>query len=284
MAHSSHLARILVYNITDSWNIKGGIATGYRAASISESTDGVRFDGPNWAAIGNSKLKPESSISYELGTMFDNDYIDFSLTGFYTDFKNAVGSVSGTRAQVSPICPSSTINGVCFMLSNLDDARSYGLESSFGIKPIFGVGFDMNYTLTRNTQQVNGGDFNLMPIHKFSAKLSYTYDKLYVYLQGLYSSHYSLTSAYRSNVAIREFFGGQYYKPYTLLNLGASYVFDLGRKNKLRLDAGIYNLLNVDFYKTYWVNTTDTNGTNLNLYGPSVQDGRRYYVNVSFDF
>ncbi|WP_143000169.1 MULTISPECIES: TonB-dependent receptor domain-containing protein [unclassified Helicobacter] len=67
----------LVYNITDSWNIKGGIATGYRAASISESSDAVRGVASWGAAIGNSQLKPESSISYELGTMFDNEYIDF---------------------------------------------------------------------------------------------------------------------------------------------------------------------------------------------------------------
>lgn len=268
----------LVYNITDSWNIKGGIATGYRAASISESSDSVRFDGANWASIGNSQLKPESSISYELGTMFDNDYIDLSLTGFYTDFRNAIGSISGTRAQVSPICPDSTISGVCYMLLNITKARSYGLESSFGVKPIYGVGFDANYTFIRNTQ-IDGNDFYLQPIHKISAKLSYTYDNLYVYLQGLYSSHFSLTSLYRSNAAIREFFGGQYYKPYTLLNLGASYVFALSEKNKLRLDGGIYNLLNVNFY-----DVRSIGGTNINLYGPSVQDGRRYYINVSFDF
>ncbi|WP_147288651.1 MULTISPECIES: TonB-dependent receptor domain-containing protein [unclassified Helicobacter] len=275
----------LVYNITDSWNIKGGVATGYRAASISESSDAVRGVASWGAAIGNSKLKPESSISYELGTMFDNEYIDFSLTGFYTDFKNAVGSISGTGANISPVCPNPA--GTCYMLSNIIDARSYGLESSFGIKPIFGVGFDMNYTLTRNTQ-IDGNDFYLMPIHKFSAKLSYTYEKFNVYLQGLYSSHYSLTSTYRNIPAIREFFGGQYYKPYTLLNLGASYVFDLGRKNKLRVDAGIYNLLNVDFYKTNNFQYINNNGVltdrYVNLYGPSVQDGRRYYVNVSFDF
>ncbi|OBV28787.1 hypothetical protein BKN38_00170 [Helicobacter sp. CLO-3] len=164
------------------------------------------------------------------------------------------------------------------MLSNITNARSYGLESSFGVKPFYGVGFDMNYTLTRNTQ-IDGNDFYLMPIHKLSAKLSYTYDKFYVYLQGLFSSHYSLTSAYRNVSVIREFFGGQYYKPYTLLNLGASYTLAFSDKTKIRLDAGIYNLLDVDFYDVRRIGTRY-----VNLYGPSVQDGRRYYVNASFDF
>ena len=271
----------LVYKITDSWNIKGGIATGYKAPDIAKTTDSVTFsgvggDGNRWASIGNSEIEPESSISYEIGTMFDNDYIDFSLTGFYTDYKNGIGSISGTGAEISPVCPYP--DGFCYKNVNITNARSYGLESSFGVKPFYGVGFDMNYTLTRNTQ-LDGNDFNLMPIHKLSAKLSYTYDKFYVYLQGLFSLHYSLTSSNHSNAAIREFFGGQYYKPYTLLNLGASYTLAFSDKTKIRLDAGIYNLLNVNFY-----DVRSIGGVNLNLYGPSVQDGRRYYVNASLDF
>ena len=278
----------LVFEILDGWALKGGVATGYKAPYANQLIDAVYGYGSqgSLAFIGNPDLKAESSISYEVGTVFDGQYVDFSLMLFRTNFKNKIDSVSVSKtpgaADYSATCAAyGGTSNTCSMAYNADTAQSKGLEASFGVKPIYGISFDISYTLTDS--QITSGKKKGNPLanvakHNLVSKIAYSYKSFDIYLQGQYKAGLLNTSAVSGNTAeaIRDILGGTYYKPYTILNLGLGYKIT----DSIRLHGGVYNLLTTNFVDFRHV----SGSTNVNMYGPMIQEGRRYWVNLTLDF
>ena len=154
----------IVYTPFDFWTIKGGVATGYKVPAVKELNYGIyqiNSGGAN-PRYGNPDLRPESSINYELGTDFDFEYINFSITGFYTDFRNkidyedvATNSTLGHGYTGTCVTVAGRGNQRCSFRVNVDSARSLGVESTFRLKPIFGVGFDIAYTFMNSNILAN---------------------------------------------------------------------------------------------------------------------------------
>lgn len=135
----------LVFLPTDDWAIKGGVAKGFRAPTIKESTAGAATEsggngcnslkGTIWLdkegnpheyttgscyMAGNANLKPEESTNYEIGVNYTGYGTDINLTYFYTDFENKI--------EYSPL---GYINNVWWtQLNNVQKARTEGLEFS----------------------------------------------------------------------------------------------------------------------------------------------------------
>ena len=87
-------------------------------------------------------------------------------------------------------------------------------------------------------------------------------------------------------IALKNLLNGIYYKPSLQLNLGAGYKIT----DSVRVNAGVYNLLNTNFadFRSYTYmggngGNTATNAT-VNYYGPVIQEGRRYFVSLVLDF
>ena len=136
----------LVYLPSDDWSIKGGVASGFRAPTIKESTAGAAtqsggngcnsLKGRTWIdpkdnstntytsgscyMAGNANLKPEETTNYEIGVTYTGHGTNVNLTYFYTDFKNKIEYSALGR-----------INGVWWtQLQNVQRARTEGLEFS----------------------------------------------------------------------------------------------------------------------------------------------------------
>lgn len=105
----------LVYSPTDDLVIKGGVAKGFRAPTVKESSPGGAtqsggngcngLKGQDWYdekgvshtyerggcyMTGNPNLKPEESTNYEIGVNYTGFGTDLGLTFFHTDFKNKI--------------------------------------------------------------------------------------------------------------------------------------------------------------------------------------------------
>lgn len=84
-----------VYHPTEQWTIKGGVSSGYRSPDIRAAVDDwgqITGGGGDPAIIvGNSSLKPEKSLSQEIGFIWDNlEGFSTGLTLFNTDFKDKI--------------------------------------------------------------------------------------------------------------------------------------------------------------------------------------------------
>ncbi|MCE3039683.1 TonB-dependent receptor domain-containing protein [Helicobacter anatolicus] len=298
----------LVWNILQSGHsnrdsnlvLKGGISTGYKTPTVIQLTKGINgLTGQGTTpTYGNPDLKPESSINYETSLSYENKFIDTGITGFFIQFRDKIQTTSvanGVQIPVSGGGACSAASGNCSYSINADSAISYGVESYFGIKPL-GVGYgniDFNLSYTYNhTEQTSGVARGLpltgIPEHTFNGAINYGMPfGLAFYLRGelranqlrTYIGGRSGSSASNQN-DLDQFLAknpniSKYYKPYFLLHLGGSYALN----KTLRLNFGIYNLLNWDFVD--YVQASDGNYYNNYNY---IREGRRYYLSLSMDF
>ena len=263
----------------DFLTIKGGVATGYKVPAIQELSKGiyhVNSQGAN-PRYGNPNLKPESSINYEIGADLDFEYINFAITGFYTDFSNKIeyedvanNAPLGHGYTGNCITITGRGNQRCSFRINLDSARSLGVESTFKLKPIFGIGFDLAYTFVDSKQLTGasaGRPIQNQPRHLIVARLGYNYKDFSTYIKST-SRLQTPTSPGSVRNAI-----GEYYKDSNLLDLNFNYKFD----ETLMLNFSVNNLLN---QKLEYI----ASGTSyVNAY-QNWFDGRSYWVSLRKDF
>lgn len=87
-----------VYELGSSWQVRGGVGTGFKAPTLRQSSEGYCMTtggaaGANPGTLcGNPELEPETSISAEAGVRWDRQNDSFSLTYFDSRIKNRVAS------------------------------------------------------------------------------------------------------------------------------------------------------------------------------------------------
>ncbi|WP_275589559.1 ligand-gated channel protein [Pseudomonas sp. KSR10] len=260
-----------VWQAAEQWTVKGGVSSGYRSPDIRAAVD-------NWGQItgggrgdpavivGNSSLKPEESVSQEIGVLWDSlNGLSAGMTLFNTDFKDKITELrrcTDTTGNASGQC---VVNGAAYRFIsdrvNVDEARMRGVEATFDWDITETVSLGANYTYTESEQR--SGDFrgeplNQMPKHMFNTTLDWqTSDRLGTWARLNYRSE---TSEYLSRTSMAESTPS-----YTLVDLGGTY--DVNRNVKLL--AGVYNIFNEQIdYNSY----------------ETVLDGRRYTVGMSASF
>jgi vitamin B12 transporter len=214
--------------------VRGGYATGIRAPSFVEN-----FGTGNPSVVGNPNLKPEESVSWEVG--LDQPLLEgqalLSATYFTNTFKDLITFVSGP--------------GPNFM--NIQEAESSGIEAGFQVLLPWQFRLDGSYTFLETKVLDDGGIGGTFfppgqpllrrPKHQGSAGLTYLGDRW--------------TVAFIANV-VGEAVDRDFTQPgsprvtlpgYTKLDLAASYVVTqhLWSIRKVQLQMKIENLLNEDY-------------------------------------
>lgn len=270
-----------VYNPTDAWTFKGGVSTGYKQPDLRDSSSDVHsITGRGSAFIkGNDDLKPEKSLSYELGTAWQGDVSKASLTAFYTEYKDKITEVrdcsspngsntnAATWACVDPFGRIDAATGNVrlwnFISSriNVDKATMQGVEASFETELAEGVNLNTNYTYMETEQKsgaLKGQPLNQIPKHMFNATIDYNInDALDVWTRLHVRSE---TSSYLGRASMSE-----PTPAYQFLDVGFNYDFTSHLKGKF----GVYNIL-------------DEKAENAD--GDQVLDGRRYGISFVANF
>ena len=271
-----------VYSFTDQFSMKGGVSTGYKQPDIRAATEGfysVTGGGGSPTSTGrgiiraNPDLDPETSVSSELGFNWKNDYVNASLTGYITQFKDKITEVrtcetdtDGTNTNRNNVAAWKCAEGATpfYFISdriNVDDAELQGIEATVETDLNEYTTLSANYTYT-NTE-IKSGEFkgqplNEMPKHMFNITVDYNIsDALNVWSRLHYRSE---TSSYLSRTSMSEQNPG-----YEFLDIGFNYQFTPHLKGKF----GVYNLLDE---------------TAENSDGDRLLDGRRYGVSFMAKF
>lgn len=276
-----------VYSLMPTLTLKGGVSTGYKQPTLTQSTEGfggrtggggspnVGANGqslPRALSIGNPDLDPETSTSYEVGFVFDDPSIGLgtSVMLFHTIYKDKLAE---DRFCTSPNAANNNdvANYACnfggnnfYFLSttrNIDEAVIQGVEFTLDYDITNDLTWMSSYTFTdseQKTGEFKGEPLNKQPRHMFNTNLDWRVtDKLNLWSQYNYRSR---TSDYLSRTSMSEGTPG-----YGFVDIGAVY----GVTRNVDLTAGLYNVANKEV-------TNDDYEV--------VLDGRRLVVGMTVDF
>ncbi len=271
-----------VYSFSDQFSIKGGVSTGYKQPDIRAATEGfysVTGGGGSPTSTGrgiikaNPDLDPETSVSSELGLNWKNDYVNASLTGYITNFKDKITEVrvcetdtDGTNTNRNNVAAWKCAEGPTpfYFISeriNVDEAELKGIEATVEAKLSDYTTLSANYTFSDT--EIKSGAFkgqplNEMPEHMFNLTVDHEInDVLNVWSRLHYRGE---TSAYLSRTSMSEPNPG-----YEFLDVGFNYKFTPHLKGKF----GVYNIL-------------DEVAENAD--GDRLLDGRRYGISFVASF
>ena len=219
---------------------------------------------------GNSSLKPESSVTGEIGFNWHHDHWRASLSGYVTDFKDRISEIRSCESANANRQDVSTwqcydANGTVYMFisdrENIDKAQIKGIEASLDYELNPYVTLEANYT--HATSKIKGGQWDGQPLNaipKHVANLGMRY-KLNDKINLWQNVHYrSKTSPYLGRARMSDS-----NPAYTFFDVGMN--MDVAKNTKLKF--GVYNLL-------------DKKAENAS--GDVLLDGRRYGLSLTTSF
>ena len=264
----------LIYMPNRNFTIKGGVATGYKAPTMLQSSPvDVHLNITGEVYRGNTALKPEKSTTEEIGFYYHNDHAtDAHLTFFHTDFKEKIDLsdptiIGGEKVRV---------------YENVGKARIHGVElgTDFALAPRVRAGLNWTFLTSSIKSGVNKGQpLRSTPKQAVNLKLDWTpTDATDIWLNAQYRS-----GMYRSH---QEAGLASTYHPFTVLNMGITHKW----KDGLSVQFAVNNLLNRNFDRT----STAANGTAYSSYyddldadgiaGGSYMSRRSYWLGLTYDF
>ena len=264
----------LIYMPNRNFTIKGGVATGYKAPTMLQSSPvDVHLNITGEVYRGNTALKPEKSTTEEIGFYYHNDHAtDAHLTFFHTDFKEKIDLsdttiIGGERVRV---------------YENVGKARIHGVElgTDFALAPRLRAGLNWTFLTSSIKSGVNKGQpLRSTPKQAVNLKLDWTpTDATDIWLNAQYRS-----GMYRSH---QEAGLASTYHPFTVLNMGITHKW----KDGLSVQFAVNNLLNRNFDRT----STAANGTAYSSYyddldadgiaGGTYLSRRSYWLGLTYDF
>ena len=178
-----------VYTLSPQLTVKGGISAGYRTPDLKEG-DSEWIEGgggpslPGGRDVGNSDLKPEESLTYELSTHWTGfSGLNASLTLYHTDYDNKIEK---------PVICARTPDGeggflynceyrgefyqAVYQYQNVEKAELQGVEATFDFPLGARVRINSSYTYTRSEQlsgENRGDPLNDQPEHRANMGLDW---------------------------------------------------------------------------------------------------------------
>ncbi len=171
-----------VWHLTEMWTVKGGVSAGYRSPDLRQSSANwgqITGGGvSNGIIVGNPNLKPEKSISEEVGILWDNqEGLNAGITLYNTDFKDKITEVRRCNSSEDPAC---TIGNTTYDFVsdrvNVDKANMRGVEVTTGWQITEDWKLSTNYTFTESEQksgEFQGKALNQMPKHMINGVLDW---------------------------------------------------------------------------------------------------------------
>jgi len=250
-----------VWHMTDEWTLKGGISTGFRTPDLRQTVQGWGQVSRGGNMYGNPDLKPEKSISNEIGIHYGTEGgLSSSFTVFYNDFEDKITRVACPLTQCTDGPNQFGANPTTYV--NVDEAVTQGVEATIKLPLTATLSLKGNYTFTDSEQKsgVNKGQpLNKLPEHLVHATLDWKPSQA---LSGWARVNYRgkesqpITTASASTIRAPS---------YIFVDAGGTWRLD---KN-LSFSAGVYNLFDKEI--------------DITEYG-YVEDGRRYWLGATYNF
>ena len=167
------------HQIGENWLVKGGIARAYKAPNLYQTNpdfilytrgQGCPLNAPNKVRcyyMGNSNLKPETSINKEIGLEFNKNGWQASATYFHNAYRNKI--VIGDQ-----LIATSNIRNWLLQWENTPKATISGIEGNLVIPLHDTLKWSNNFTYMHKSEDYQGNPLSLVPKHTINSTLSWT--------------------------------------------------------------------------------------------------------------
>lgn len=298
----------VVWNATDNWTLKGGVAKGYKTPTLNQLHDGISSVGGQGKSIvfGNPDLDPEITTNTEIGVYYDNyEGFNANVTLFHNRFKDKIESTTplpNCHFPDNPNQPGCVDYGAGFkqeefsQTTNIGKAETQGVElaATWQFAPRWSLSGNYTYTDSEQKSGENkGAPLTNTPEHMAYARLNWkTTDRLTLWFKGEYRGERErFTDKYRNLSAANKALVDQVgdLKAYSVFHLGGSYQ----AAENVTLTAAIYNLFDKDFTKgEEYVSNPNTGATSWASHyvqmGRStegtLEEGRRLWLSANISF
>ncbi|SMG02709.1 TonB-dependent receptor domain-containing protein [Burkholderia singularis] len=174
-----------VYKLSPALTLRGGVSAGFKPPTLRQSTAGYCMTSGGAAGAvpgtlcGNPGLKPETSLTEELGIRYDRGESHASITLFNNLFKNKVASYDTGVAD--PRSPGRNI----YTYDNVERVKLYGVELGAGARVAKQLKISGAYTFTQSRREgsgekafdgssLNGFPLDKTPKHMFNVQVDWT--------------------------------------------------------------------------------------------------------------
>ena len=244
-----------VYNLTDNWVIKGGAGKAFKAPDIpqSDETYSVLACRGMCQIVGNPDLKPETSVSYELGTQYQNERLQAGIMFFNNDIEDMIVSDSWN--------PPAGYRPPVMTYTNVSKARIQGYELQGRYAFNDALAARANYTYSDAENRDTDEPLNYTPQHianigldwQATAQLGFNLDYQYTGSQMLVVVRPGVNGSFESGA-------------YSTLSLGSNFQ----ATKELTLKAGLNNM-------------TNTKRDEVAQSADHILMGRTFYLGFSYD-
>ena len=145
---------------------RASVGSGYRVPNLKERYFVFDHSNYNYKVLGNPKLVPETSISYQIGYQTDlSKNTTFAINGFYNDVKDLIQTDTNPTRREGPVA--------IYEYQNVDSAKTYGgdIQLDWQIHPKADLNLTYAYTKTHNN--TTNTPLTKRPNHKATAALNY---------------------------------------------------------------------------------------------------------------
>ena len=269
--------------------LKMGVARAYKAPNLFQtnphyvlySNGQGCYSGSACYLIGNTALKPETSLNKELGLAFHRNSLLASLTYFRNDYHDKIDA--GTTPVAATAGGSSPTQ--LYQWQNVPHAVIQGVEGSLSLPMTETVTWDTNLTWMLENRNTSTRDYlSVIPVYTLNSTLSWaTTDRLS--LQSIVT-WYGVQKPKMYNYRGQATSGSerQTVSPYALLGISGTYRVS----PHLSLTAGLDNLFDKRHFREGNAQTTGNSSTGAYLAGAGAatynEAGRTLYVGVQSSF
>jgi hemoglobin/transferrin/lactoferrin receptor protein len=223
------------------------ISSGFRAPNVDDLSK-VFESAPGQIIVPNSQLKPEQTITYELGaTKIFNNQTSWETTVYFTDFYNAIVTGQFLYNGQDSILYDGTMSQV---LANQNNKKAfiYGLSSNIrsALSNNIFLSFNFNYTYGRINNSGSYSPLDHIPPLLMRLQLSYTKRNFGSEIFINYNSWKKIKDYYINGEDNEQYATEEGMPAWLTLNLRASYRI----QKLLTIQAGIDNLLDTQ-YRTF---------------------------------
>ncbi|MCH5020739.1 TonB-dependent receptor [Pectobacterium atrosepticum] len=168
------------YSLTDNWVVKGGVSKAFKAPSIAQSSESYAIAAcrGRCQTVGNPDLKPETSISYEIGTAYEAERFGAGVTLFNNDIKDMIQVQTWDRVATR------------LTYENVNKARIQGIETSFWVDVTDDLNWTTNWTIVDAEDRTTKMRLKQTPKNTVNTQLNWqTLDNLSTYIAYQYTGN-----------------------------------------------------------------------------------------------
>jgi len=167
----------LVYKMGENHRLKAAYGHGFNAPTVTQNSSSYGFFGP-YNFLGNDKLKPERSNSYEIGYEYRSDDVEFKAIAYKTKIDDLILFTPLSNAELVPyidaglITREAALGTTTYLYSNIAESTMRGLEIELEKKDILSnIDLKVGYHYLK-TEDQDGKELLFKPKHKLSLRVN----------------------------------------------------------------------------------------------------------------